>query len=131
MCRKSTLVFLLLMKMPSLSKADSDRFSLVLKFNAFEKQKYHGLRMIDLNSNIMDATAMKDAVSYDMCRYIGLPAPLCNYAKITVNGEYYGCFLAVEPVGKDFCNENPSLSSVSSTARFRQAVTVRQMSPKQ
>lgn len=86
--------------------AGSDRFSLVLKFNAFDKQKYHGLRMIDLNSNIMDTTAMKDAVTYDMCRYIGLPAPLCNYAKITVNGEYFGCYLAVEPVGKDFCKRN-------------------------
>ncbi|WP_295091172.1 CotH kinase family protein [Ruminococcus sp.] len=84
----------------------SDRFSLVLKFNAFDKQKYHELRMIDLNSNIMDATSMKDAITYDMCRYIGLPAPLCNYAKITVNGKYYGCYLAVEPVGKDFCKRN-------------------------
>lgn len=54
--------------------------------------------MIELNSNIMDATAMKDAVTYDMCRYIGLHAPLCNYAKVTFNGEYYGCYLAVEPV---------------------------------
>lgn len=86
--------------------AESNRFSLVLKFNAFDKQKCHGLRMIDLNSNIMDATSMKDAITYDMCRYIGLPAPLCNYAKITVNGEYYGCYLAVEPVGKDFCKRN-------------------------
>ena len=93
----------------SLQKAidsGSDRFSLVLKFNAFDKQKYHSLRMIDLNSNIMDATSMKDAITYDMCRYIGLPSPLCNYAKITVNGEYYGCYLAVEPIGKDFCKRN-------------------------
>jgi hypothetical protein len=37
--------------------------------------------MVDLNSNIMDATAVKDAVIHDMCRYIGLPALLCNYAK--------------------------------------------------
>ena len=84
----------------------SGRFSLVLKFNAFEKQKYHSLRMIDLNSNIMDATSMKDAITYDMCRFIGLSAPLCNYAKITINGKYYGCYLAVEPVGKDFCKRN-------------------------
>ena len=84
----------------------SGRFSLVLKFNAFDKQKYHSLRMIDLNSNIMDATSMKDAITYDMCRFIELPAPLCNYAKITVNGKYYGCYLVVEPVGKDFCKRN-------------------------
>ena len=85
----------------------TNKFSLVLKFNQFtDKQKYHGLRMLDLNSCLLDATSMKDAVTYDMFRFIGLPAPLCNYAKISVNGEYFGCYLAVEPVGKDFCKRN-------------------------
>jgi len=85
----------------------ADRFSFVMKFNEYtDKQKYHGLHMIDLNSNIIDPTSMKDAVTYDMCRYLDLPAPLCNFAKITVNGEYFGCYLVVEPVGKDFCKRS-------------------------
>ena len=89
------------------ANTEYNKFSLVLKFNKFtDKQKYHDLRMLDLNSNLFDATSMKDAVTYDMCRYIGLPAPLCNYAKVSVNGEYYGCYLAVEPVDKDFCKRN-------------------------
>lgn len=51
----------------------SDRYSFTLKLNKYKKgQKYHGMSKLLLNNNIWDATQMKDAVVYDMCRYIGL-----------------------------------------------------------
>ena len=85
----------------------SDRFSFMITLNKYIKgQKYHGLSKISLNNNIWDATQMKDYVVYDMCRYIGLPAPLANYASIFLNGSYLGCYLLVEPVNKDFCKRN-------------------------
>ena len=83
---------------------NSDRYSFMLKFNKFTKgQNYHGLTKLALNNNTGDPSQMKDLLTYDMCRYIGLAAPLCNYAKISLNGEYFGCYLAVEPVDKEFC----------------------------
>ena len=86
---------------------NSDRYSFTLKLNKHEKgQEYHGLTKLLLNNNIWDATQMKDAIVYDMCRYIGLPAPLTNYAKITVNGKPFGCYLMVEPVDKNFARRN-------------------------
>ena len=85
----------------------SDRYSFTLKLNKYRKgQKYHGMTKLLLNNNIWDATQMKDAIVYDMCRYIGLPAPLTNYARITVNGRYHGCYLTVEAVDKHFCKRN-------------------------
>ena len=85
----------------------SDRYSFTLKLNKYEKgQDYHGLTKLLLNNNIWDATQMKDAIVYDMCRFIGLPAPLTNYAKITVNGKPFGCYLMVEPVDKHFARRN-------------------------
>ena len=85
----------------------SDRYSFTLKLNKYVKgQKYHGLTKLLLNNNIWDATQMKDAVVYDMCRYIGLPAPLSNYARILLNGRYFGCYLMVEAVDKHFCHRN-------------------------
>ena len=85
----------------------SDRYSFTLKLNKYRKgQKYHGMTKLLLNNNIWDATQIKDAVVYDMCRYIGLPAPLTNYARITVNGKYHGCYLMVEAVDKHFCKRN-------------------------
>lgn len=85
----------------------SDRYSFTMKLNKYEKgQDYHGLSKLLLNNNIWDATQMKDAVVYDMCRYIGLPAPLTNYARITLNGKFFGCYLMVEPVDKNFDRRN-------------------------
>lgn len=85
----------------------SDRYSFMLKFDKYDKkQKYHGLSKLALNNNAGDNTQLRDAVTYDMCSYIGLSAPVCNYAKISKNGEYFGCYLAVEPVDKDFCKRN-------------------------
>lgn len=85
----------------------SDRYSFTLKLNKHEKgQTYHGLSKLLLNNNIWDATQMKDAIVYDMCRFIGLPAPLTNYARITLNGKLFGYYLMVEPVDKNFCHRN-------------------------
>lgn len=86
---------------------DSDRYSFMLKFDKYtEGQTYNGLTKLSLNNNLGDATQMKDAIAYDMCRYIDLEAPLCNYVKISLNNEYFGCYLAVEPVDNDFCQRN-------------------------
>ena len=85
----------------------SDRYSFTLKLNKYEKgQAYHGLSKLLLNNNIWDATQMKDAIVYDMCRFIGLPAPLTNYACITLNGKLFGYYLMIEPVDKHFCRRN-------------------------
>ncbi len=85
----------------------SDRYSFTLKLNYFKKgQKYHGLSKILLNNNIWDASQIKDAIVYDMARYIELPAPLTNFAEIRVNGQLQGYYLLVEPVDKDFCHRN-------------------------
>lgn len=83
------------------------RYSLMLKFDKFENgQTYHGLDKLALNNCIYDKTAMKDAITYDMSRTIGLAAPLYNYAKVSMNGLYWGCFLAVEPVSDSFLRRN-------------------------
>ena len=68
---------------------DSDRFSLKLEFEHFVKgQTCFGLDKLILNNNYADATNMKEAVIYDMYRYLGADASLWNYAKVSVNGEY-------------------------------------------
>lgn len=85
----------------------SDRYSFTLKLDKYRKgQKYHGMTKLLLNNNIWDATQMKDAIVYDMCRHIGLPASLTNYACVTLNGKLHGYYLMVEAVDKHFCQRN-------------------------
>lgn len=85
----------------------SNRYSFTLKLDKYKKgQMYHGLAKLLLNNNIWDATQMKDAIVYDMCRFIDLPAPLTNYARVTLNDTLFGYYLLVEPVDKNFCRRN-------------------------
>ncbi len=86
---------------------DSERYSLKLEFDHFVKgQTCYGLDKLILNNNYADATNMKEAVIYDMFQYIGADASLYNYAKVSVNGEYFGVYLALEGVEESFMLRN-------------------------
>lgn len=86
---------------------DTDRFSLKLEFDHYvEGQTCLGLDKLILNNNYADSTNMKEAVIYDMYQYLGADASLCNYAEISVNGEYLGVYLALEAVEESFLLRN-------------------------
>ena len=86
---------------------DTDRYSLKLEFDHFVKgQTCFGLDKLILNNNYADATNMKEAVIYDMYQYLGADASLYNYAKVSVNGEYWGVYLALEAVEQSFMLRN-------------------------
>ena len=86
---------------------DSDRYSLKLEFDHFvEGQTCYGLDKLILNNNYADATNMKEALIYDMYQFIGADASLYNYAKVSVNGEYTGVYLALEAVESGFMLRN-------------------------
>ncbi len=86
---------------------DSDRYSLKLEFGHFvEGQTCFGLDKLILNNNYADATNMKEAVIYDMYQYLDADASLYNYAKVSLNGEYIGVYLALEAVEQSFMLRN-------------------------
>ncbi|MBR5755947.1 MAG: CotH kinase family protein, partial [Firmicutes bacterium] len=86
---------------------DTDRYSLKLEFDHYvEGQTCFGLDKLILNNNYADATNMKEALVYDMYQYLGADASLYNYAKINVNGEYWGVYLALEAVDDSFMLRN-------------------------
>ena len=87
--------------------SDTNRYSFKLEFDHFvEGQTCYGLDKLILNNNYADATNMKEALIYDMFQYIGANASLYNYAKISVNGEYWGVYLALEGVEQSFMLRN-------------------------
>ena len=49
---------------------------------------------------------MKEAIIYDMFQYLGADASLYNYAKVSLNGEYCGVYLALEGVEQSFMLRN-------------------------
>lgn len=89
------------------SDPDTDRYSFKLEFDHYiEGQTCYGLDKLILNNNYADATNMKEAVVYDMYQYLDVDASLYNYAKICVNGDYRGVYLALEAVEDSFMLRN-------------------------
>ena len=89
------------------SDPDTDRYSLKLEFDLYvDGQTCYGLDKLVLNNNYADATNMKEALIYDMFQYLDTDASLYNYAKISVNGEYWGVYLALEAVEDSFILRN-------------------------
>ena len=81
----------------------TDRYSFKLEFDHYvDGQTCFGLDKLILNNNYADATNLKEALIYDMYQYLGADASLYNYAKISVNGEYWGVYLALEGVEDSF-----------------------------
>lgn len=91
----------------SLNMVTNDRYSYKIEFDHYDSTKtYHGLDKLCLNNIIQDNTYMKDYLTYCMMNEIGAASPLCSYAYITVNGEDWGLYLAVEGVEESFLQRN-------------------------
>ena len=89
------------------SDPTTDRYSFKLEFDHYvDGQTCFGLDKLILNNNYADATNMKEALIYDMYQYLGADASLYNYAKVSVNGEYWGVYLALEAVEDSFMLRN-------------------------
>lgn len=91
----------------SIANSDSDRYSFKVEFDHYVKgQTCDGLDKLVLNNNMSDATYMKEYLSYDMMSFMGVTSPLYSYANITVNGETWGCYLAIEALEESFALRN-------------------------
>ena len=94
----------------SLTQVESygnDRYSFKVEFDHYDSTKsYHGLDKLALNNIIQDNTYMKDYLTYQMMGEMGVASPLCSYVYITVNGEDWGLYLAVEGVEDSFLQRN-------------------------
>ena len=85
----------------------TDRYSFKVKFDEYvDGQTLDGLSKLVLNNNMADATYMKEYLSYKLLDSLGVPTPECAYANITVNGEEWGLYLAVEPIEEEFIARN-------------------------
>lgn len=91
----------------TVSQLGSDRYSLKIEFDHYNSsESYYGLDKLCLNNIIQDTTYMKDYLSYQLMAQMGVPSPLCSYAYLTINGEDWGLFLAVEDVEGGFLERN-------------------------
>lgn len=84
-----------------LGSASITKPSLKISFDEFiPGREYMGLEGLTLNNSRQDPSYIKTCLAFKSFRDAGLPASRCNYAKVTVNGNYLGIYANVEPVSK-------------------------------
>lgn len=87
--------------------SDSDRFSFKFEFDHYiDGQTCYGLDKLVINNIQSDTTYMKEYMSYELMSYMGVKTPLYAYTKVTVNGENWGFYLAVEALEESFAQRN-------------------------
>ena len=91
----------------SVSSMGSERYSFKVEFDQYDDSiTYHGLDKLSLNNLIQDSTMMKDYLAFTLMKEFGAATPLCSFVYITVNGEDWGLYLAVEGVEDSFLERN-------------------------
>lgn len=87
----------------SVASSDSDRYSFKIDFDYFnDGENYYGLKKLNLNNNYGDVSYMREYISYRIMGEMGIPVPATSYTHITINGEEWGLYLAVEPIDEVF-----------------------------
>ena len=83
------------------------RYSLKLEFDHYvDGGNYYGLDKFSLDASFQDNSYLKTYLVYDMMAFMEVPAPLCSYTWVTVNGQPWGLFLAIEEPEEAFARRN-------------------------
>ena len=72
------------------------RYSLKLEFDHYTDGSYHGLDKLSLDASFQDNSYLKTWLAFDIMEFLGVPTPLRSFVWVTVNGQPWGLFLAVE-----------------------------------
>lgn len=77
--------------------------ALKLDFNQFVKgQRFHGLKSIATKNLIQDVSMLRDPLAMSVFEAMGIAAPRYSFARLTVNGEYFGLYNLVEDIDEPF-----------------------------
>ncbi|HBG5345612.1 TPA: CotH kinase family protein [Clostridioides difficile] len=91
----------------SVANSDSDRYSYKINFDKYNtSQSMEGLTQLNLNNCYSDPSYMREFLTYSICEDMGLATPEFSYAKVSINGEYHGLYLAVEGLKESYLENN-------------------------
>ena len=89
------------------ASSDSDRYSFKIKFDEYvDNQTYNGLDKLNLNNIYLDPTYLKEYISYDLFEFMGVTTPNNSFSNISINGESWGLYLAVEGLENSYLTRN-------------------------
>lgn len=87
-------------------KYGHQRYSLKIEFDHYYSNTYYGLDKFSLDSSFQDNSYLKTYLAFDMMDFMGVATPLISYTYVTVNGDDWGLFLAIEEPEESFARRN-------------------------
>lgn len=72
-----------------------------IKLDEFVDQSFEGYEDIKLSNGFSDNSMIREVLSYALLRQY-MEAPLCNFARVYINGNYYGIMSNAESIDKTF-----------------------------
>ncbi|HDN26024.1 MAG TPA: hypothetical protein ENG03_02795 [Thioploca sp.] len=86
---------------------NSGRYSFKVDMDLYvEGQTLSGLKKLNFNNNWREPSYMREYISYDLMRYMDLPAPRIAYVNLYINDVLHGFYTVVEHVDSVFVNTN-------------------------
>ena len=76
--------------------------ALKLRLDKYIEQDHGGATRLTLNNSIQDESMVNTCLTYEVYRRAGIPTPLCNFARVTVNGADLGVYVNVEDMKTDY-----------------------------
>lgn len=83
-----------------------DRYSLKVEFDHYTFGSYYGLDKFSLDSSFQDNSYLKSWITFSLMERMDVPTPLFSFTWVTVNGQDWGLFLAVEEPEEAFARRN-------------------------
>lgn len=86
---------------------NSKRYSFKVDIDRYvPEQTLSGIRKLNFNNNWSDPSYMRDVLSYDLMRFLGLPTPRIAYVNLSINHQLHGLYTVVEQVDALFLQKN-------------------------
>lgn len=85
------------------ASSDSDRYSFRVKFDKYvDDQELCGMDEMVLNNMMFDPSYLREYLTYEALRELGVNAPYTVFANVYVNDELFGFYLCVEAVDDSY-----------------------------
>ncbi len=86
-------------------KANNKKNPLHVKLDWIKNQSYHGVTSVKLGNIYADASYVREPLSYKLLSNY-MDCPRANYAKVFIEGKYYGMMSNVEPINNKFVGDH-------------------------
>lgn len=69
-------------------------------------QDYDGIKKFNLNNGFKDPSMLREKLALDFMNAHNVTAPRCNYARVYLNGTYWGLYTIVEDIDSKFLKQH-------------------------